>query len=196
MVLGVTGPFASGKSLLASYFRKRGFRVIDVDSVGHAVLKRGTVRAALRKVFGPRVLLADGNVDRTLLGRFVFNDPWMLKKLDSIVHPVMRDDIRRSIGRGKADILIDAALLFEMNLDRLCDRVILVTAPLKMILARGKRRNGFDASRIRSIIRSQLPAAVKRRKADLVIRNNSTQSDFKAKAARAWLTLVPGKARR
>jgi dephospho-CoA kinase len=191
MVLGVTGPFSSGKSKAALFFRRRGFGIIDVDSIGHSVLGRPAVRSSLRKAFGrqafgSKILFPSGRVDRGLLGNLVFGNPRKLARLNRIAHPLMRKEVRLQAKRRRSDCVIDAALLFEMKLDKLCDKIILVTAPVKEIMKRGKKRNGFDAAKIRSILASQRSVAVKRKKADFVVNNGSSLKSFNEQMARIF----------
>ena len=191
MVLGITGPFASGKSVAARFFRSRGFRIIDVDSIGHSVLELKAVRTALARVFGLRILSPGGRVDRGILGDIVFRDSRLLARLNRIVHPLMRKTVRDQVRSRRGDCVIDAALLFEMGLDKQCSKIILVTAPLRQILKRGKDRNSFGVGRVRAILASQWPVSVKRKKSDFIVENGSTLRAFNGRMAGILEALSP-----
>ena len=194
MILGVTGPFASGKSYAVSYFRRKGFGVIDVDTIGHEVLERPNVQTALRKAFGPAVFFESGRVDRKKLGSLVFGRSGPLKKLNHIVHPAMINEVQKRLDLKNAGQVIDAALLFEMGLDRFCDKIILVSSPVKEILKRGMKRNGFGAGRIKSILASQRSLNANRLKSHFQLENDATLGAFRKKLAAVYTTIKnPGR---
>ena len=141
MVVGLTGRYCAGKDSVARLFTARGYRVVDVDSLGHEALtdKAEEVRAA----FGPSVLRSDGTVDRRALGRLVFGSPRALSRLEGIVHPVMVERVKAFIRDNPGDVLVNAAVLHRMGLDALCGAVVCVTAPLLLRLCRAVRRDGI-----------------------------------------------------
>jgi dephospho-CoA kinase len=142
MVLGLTGPYCAGKDAAARVLERRGFRVLDVDAIGHEVLeeRRDEVAAA----FGPGVRRADGSIDRRALGRIVFANPAALARHEAIVHPPMVERVRALAAAERAagrDVAVNAALLRRMGLDRLCDAVLDVRARFPLRLLRGIRRD-------------------------------------------------------
>ena len=156
MVLGLTGRYCTGKDAAARILEGKGFRVIDVDRVGHEVLdeRREEVAAA----FGPGVRRSDGSIDRRALGRIVFADPAALARHEAIVHPAMVERVRaladaeRSAGR---DVAVNAALLRRMGLDRLCDAVLEVRACFPRRFVRGLRRDRLGPVQVLRRMRSQ-----------------------------------------
>jgi dephospho-CoA kinase len=169
MVVGVAGKYCAGKSTVTGILADAGYGVIDVDRLGHEALAR---RAAdVRATFGEDYLLADGSVDRKKLGALVFRDRAALRTLEGIVHPEMVQMVRERLearsedsGRGgdsgrsavgagvsqpaggegaNPDVVVNAALLFPMGLDSLCDLVLWVKAPLLTRLRRARRRDGL-----------------------------------------------------
>ncbi len=150
MVVGLTGRYCAGKDTVARLFAARGYRVVDVDSLGHAALaeKAAVVAAA----FGPTVLRPDGTVD---LGRVVFGDGPSLSRLEGIVHPVMIDRVKAIIREAPGDVLINAAILHRMGLHALCGAVVYVTAPLPLLVCRAVRRDGVTVREALARISSQ-----------------------------------------
>lgn len=118
----------------------RGFTSIDVDAVGHQALQEE--RERIREAFGPAVMTEDGKVERKKLAERVFNDSRALKQLEQIVHPRMASMVRTFIAsEGKRSIVINAAMLFVMGLDRDCDFIFWVTAPLFTRIRRARARD-------------------------------------------------------
>jgi len=142
-VLGLAGGYCSGKDVVAAALAERGWRVIDVDRVGHRVLREPEVRARVFARFGTAVRGGDGEVDRAALGRRVFRDRRELAALEGIVHPVMVQRVREELAGGPGPAVLNAAVLFRMGLDRLCSAVLCVRAPLWARLARARRRDGL-----------------------------------------------------
>ncbi len=153
MVVGLTGGYCAGKDAVARWFSARGYAVIDVDAVGHEVLreKAGEVIAA----FGPGIRAADGSVDRRALGRIVFSDRRALARHEAIVHPAMAEKVRAWLRSTPGDKLINAAVLYRLGLDADCGHVICVTAPLLLRVARAMRRDRVSAAQAFHRIRSQ-----------------------------------------
>jgi dephospho-CoA kinase len=142
-VLGVAGGYCAGKNALVALLGSWGFREIDVDAVGHQVLKEPGTRRRIIEEFGAGIQGPDGEIERGALGRAVFRDRGSLCRLESIVHPRMAARVEELVGRHGGRVVINAAILFRMGLDRLCDFVICVRAPLLKRLARARRRDGL-----------------------------------------------------
>ncbi len=159
MVIGVGGRLCSGKSVVCGELVRRGYSLIDVDTVGHEALE--TCREELAGEFGEHILSGDGSVDRSVLGRIVFSSRRALRALERIVHPGMRERVRDIVsakraeseeGSGGADIVIDAALLFVLGLDAYCDTIIWLTSPLGRTLARARKRSNVSVPRALRIL--------------------------------------------
>ncbi|MGB4406314.1 MAG: dephospho-CoA kinase [Sphaerochaeta sp.] len=140
-IIGLTGKASAGKNMVASSFARHGCSVIDVDQLGHVVLELN--QNLLGETFGPEIL-REGKVDRKALGALVFSDPEKLKALEAITHPAMVREckhlIEKAEERGTEALLINAALLYRMQLYRLCDHVVFVKAPFFSRLVRSKKR--------------------------------------------------------
>ncbi len=153
MVVGLTGRYCAGKDTVARVFARQGFRLIDVDGLGHEALAEKA--AAVSAAFGPSVLRRDGSVDRRAVARLVFGDPAALRRLEAIVHPVMVDRVRASIAALPGDVVVNAAVLQRMGLVAHCDAVVWVTAPAPVRLVRAMRRDGMRLRDACARIRAQ-----------------------------------------
>lgn len=149
LVVGITGKCCSGKDEAAAVFSDKGWQVIDVDSYGHRALE--TKQAEVLSEFGSVILGGDGRIDRKKLGKIVFADRKSLRRLEAIVHPEMRSEVAETVGamqRQGESVCINAALLFPMGLDTLCNAVVIVKAPLLARYRRARRRDGLSPLRI------------------------------------------------
>ncbi len=156
MLLGLTGRYCAGKDAVARILERRGFRVLDVDRIGHEVLEER--REEVAAAFGPGVRRADGSIDRRALGRIVFADPAALARHEAIMHPAMVEKVRQLAGAERAagrDVAVNAALLHHMGLDRLCDAVLEVRACCLVRFLRGLRRDRLSPVQVLRRMRSQ-----------------------------------------
>jgi dephospho-CoA kinase len=156
MILGLTGRYCAGKNAVARMLERKGFRVLDVDRIGHEVLEARSDEVVA--AFGPGVRRIGGSIDRRALGRLVFADPAALARLEAIVHPAMVERVRglaaseRAAGR---DVAVNAAILRHMGLDRLCDAVLEVRACFPRRFIRGLRRDRLGPVQVLRRARSQ-----------------------------------------
>ena len=177
IIVGVTGNLASGKSVAAGIFKKKGARVLDADKVARQVTEKNiSLRRAIDKTFGRGFLLKNGQLDRRKLAWHVFSHPKDLKKLNVLVHPGAIVEALKQIEklRGKKGILIlDVPLLFESKMDKMADFTVVIRANEANMMSRASRR-GIPAELARKILAAQWPTMKKSRLADFVIDNNGT----------------------
>jgi dephospho-CoA kinase len=171
-VLGLTGGIAMGKSTAARQLRRLGLPLHDADAAVHRLYaKGGPAVPAIRARFPEAVV--EGRVDRQVLGRLVFGRADELKALERILHPLVRQATRRFLRRealrGRRLVALDIPLLFETGGERLCDFVVVVSAPAFLQRQRALRRPGMTAARLDAILARQTPDHVKRRRADAVV---------------------------
>ena len=172
-----------------------GATLIDADELSREVVRPGTrALSAIVSRWGERVLNPDGTLNRGMLRSIVFADPSERKALNAIVHP--------EVGRRRSELVADARargdtavvaaipLLFEAGLEREFDRVILVDAPDDVRLARLVEKRGLGAVEARRIMAAQIPSASKRRRADIIIDNDSTLQDLRKSVERVWAELT------
>lgn len=147
-ILGVTGPSGAGKSLAAARLAERGFAHVDADAAARAVVAPGSpCLKKLTETFGADILLTDGTLDRKKLASRAFKGG-RLAELNAATHPFIIDEIGKELDRlkkeGKRHVVLDAPALYEAGADRLCDKVLAVTAPRELRLKRIMDRDGIS----------------------------------------------------
>ncbi|HYB09522.1 MAG TPA: dephospho-CoA kinase [Alphaproteobacteria bacterium] len=172
VIIGLTGSIAMGKSTAAKVFRRIGVPVYDADRAVHRALARGGAAvSAVEKAFPGSV--KDGAVDRTALGARVFGDQAALRRLEGIVHPIVRRAqdrfLRRQSARRKQLVVLDIPLLLESGGHRRVDAIVVVSAPKFIQAQRVLARPGMTRARLKGILERQLPDREKRRRADFVV---------------------------
>ena len=172
MIVGLTGSIGMGKSTAAKMLRQMGVPVYDADANVHALqAKGGAALPAIEAAF-PGVV-KDGVLDRQALGARVFGNKEALRKLESIVHPLVgqrqRAFLKRAARRGEELVVLDIPLLFEGAGERRVDATLVVSAPAFLQRHRVMARPGMSAERFLGILRQQVPDAEKRRNATIVI---------------------------
>lgn len=174
-VLGLTGGIGMGKSTAAAAFRRLRVPVFDADAAVHRLQGRGgrAVRPIGAAFPGT---VKDGAVDREALRRAVLGpeaEPGALRRLERIVHPLVRDEERRFLAaarrRGERLAVLDIPLLFETHGEGRCDEVVVVTAPAAVQRHRVLRRPGMTEARLHDILARQMPDSEKRKKADHIV---------------------------
>ncbi|MBN9063203.1 MAG: dephospho-CoA kinase [Rhizobiales bacterium 65-9] len=169
-VLGLTGSIGMGKSATAGMFRARGIPVHDSDASVHA-LYSGAAVAPVEEAF-PGVA-KDGVVDRAELAARVLGDASALKRLEAIVHPLVRAEAERFADESKRAgaplVVLDVPLLFEGKREGVCDAILVVTAPADVQRARVLARPGMTPEKFQAILAKQTPDAEKRRRAHFVV---------------------------
>jgi dephospho-CoA kinase len=176
IIIGLTGPIAAGKNTVAGILGRHGAAVIDADSVGHRViLPQSKAWHEIIITFGSKVLNRGGAINRKKLAHIVFSNRGALKKLNRITHPEMRKMIRGQIRaakmEGKKFIVVNAAILREMKLAPLVDKVVVVLAKKDMRVRR-LSRTGLSRAEALARINSQISELEYRKIADIVIRND------------------------
>ncbi len=170
IVLGLTGSIGMGKSTTAALFREAGVPVQDADQVvAELYARRGAAVGPVGEAF-PGVV-TDGAVDRAALSQRVLGDPQALRRLEAIVHPLVRTERERFLESAQgADIVVfDVPLLLEAGIDRDVDAVVVVSAPQAVQRERVMGRPDMTEAKLAQILARQIPDAEKRTRADFVI---------------------------
>lgn len=193
--VGLTGNIAAGKSTVASAWRELGATVIDADELSRQAVEPGTpAHAAIAAEWGTWVLEEGGTLDRAALRQIVFADPDARARLESIVHPAvaaLRDDyFREAADRGEQLVVADVPLLFEVGMADEFDVVVLVDAPEETRLMRLVGDRGLEPDEARKMMAAQMPAELKRARADVVIENTRSLGDLQRRAKDVWAALV------
>lgn len=170
IVIGLTGSIGMGKTTTADLFRQAGLPVFDADATVHA-LYDGPLAAKIEAAFPGTTV--SGRVDRTKLAERLSGDATAFRRLEAIVHPVVRQAEADFLGQARsADtpaVVLDIPLLFETSRDRDVDKVVVVSAPADVQRARVLARPGMTAERYASLLARQMPDAEKRARADFVV---------------------------
>lgn len=179
MIIGLTGGIASGKSTVSEMLKTRGIPVIDADLIAREVVEVGKkAYTEIVNAFGKEILNEDLTINRARLGSIVFQNEDKREKLNSIVHPEVRLEMKRRqkqlISEGAKAVVLDIPLLFESNLKHLVDKVIVVYTGEKNQLERLMKRNNFSKKEALSRINAQMPLKEKVKFADAVINNDGT----------------------
>jgi len=161
LVIGITGPAGSGKSTVSKIIKtiyKNKASIIDVDRLGHEVLTYFFIKEKLKEIFGEEILDDDNNISRSKLGEIVFSNKEKLELLNQIVHPEIlkkTEQILKKISNKNDIIMVDAALLFKIGLDKLCDKIIYVDAPEELRIKRLSENRGIPLEKAKNIVKSQ-----------------------------------------
>jgi len=171
-IIGLTGSIGTGKSTAARMLARLGLPVHDADAMVHRLFAVGGAAVAAVETAFPGAV-RDGAVDRAVLGRMVFGDPAALKRLEAIVHPLVRaaeqNFLQRFRRRRVPAVVLDIPLLFETGGAKRCDLVLVVTCPRFLQAQRVLARPGMTPERLAQIRAHQMPEAEKIRRADVVI---------------------------
>jgi dephospho-CoA kinase len=169
-VLGLTGSLGMGKSTTAGFFAELGVPVHDADAAVHRLYKDEAVPLVEAAFPG---MTAGGEVDREKLARRVLNDPAAIKKLEAIVHPLVRAAEERFLAdvesKNAPVAVLDIPLLFETGGDRRCDAVVVVSAPDEVQRTRIFERPGMTEQKFAAIAANQMPDSEKRKRADFIV---------------------------
>jgi len=193
-LIGLTGGIATGKSTVSAMLADAGLPIVDADKIAWQV--EGPGQPTTQKIaaaFGPKTLLADGQLNRQWLGQQVFNDSTKLAQLTELTRmPIQRAMLEAIALAGRQQpvaVILDVPLLYEGGWQHLCDQVIVVTAPENVVLTRLMARNNLSAEAARARIASQLPLAEKVKRADVVI-DNGENVDKTRTAVLKWLKTI------
>ena len=195
VVIGLTGGIASGKSLVGQQLAAEGAVVIDADKVGHEAYRQGSgCYDDVVRAFGQDVVGADGEIDRRTLGAKVFGEPAQRKRLEGIVWPWMRKTMDLRLGALRAQgvpvVVLEAAVLIEADWIPLVDQVWVVTVSPEIAKARIIERNGLPPEQAQARIDAQLSNDERARHAHVVIENNGTLDELRARVKAEWDKLV------
>lgn len=190
--VAVTGGIGSGKSLLGEILQQKGYTVIDTDVISRQVCEKGGrgLRAVVEK-FGGDILDEEGGLDRKKLARIVFSDPKKLSLLNSVLHPIIEEELNRKISEheGESFIFVLVPLLFEVGWQDRFDYVWLVLADEEIRINRAMARDGASREEVASRIKNQINHAEKACLAHNVIYNNSSEEELRVQVERAISSL-------
>jgi len=195
--VGLSGGIACGKSTVAKILRTRGFAVIDADVIAREVVSQGSAaHAEIAQIFGADSISADGELNRSKVATHVFANRDQLRKLESIIHPLVRAKTevlkQELMARGVPLAFYDVPLLFEKKMQGLFDRIIVVTSTPELQLSRLMARNHLTEAEAVKRISAQLPLAEKIAGADHVIENSGNTLALELAIDSLLNLLLPG----
>ena len=183
--IGLTGGIACGKSTVSNLFKGLGVSVLSADDLSHQALGLAESIAEITKIFNSSVLTKQGDVDRKKLGQIVFTDPLKLRKLEDIIHPIVKKNVckwkEEREAEGKKLAIYDVPLLFEKKMQQEFDGIIVVSCKPELQIERLIRRDHLSEKEAQIRIKAQLPIEEKIQQADWSIENSGSEQDLLVK---------------
>lgn len=175
--IAITGNIASGKSEVEKILKEKSFKVLDTDDVAHNLLNDKSVKKQLISIFERFDIIENCSISRQKLGKVVFKYANLRKKLENVLHPLIKDEIEkffRSLEKNEKLAFVSIPLLFEANFEYMFDKIILVYADDKIRQERLIKRNNLPESYAKNRLKIQLSQDEKINLSDFVIYNNGT----------------------
>lgn len=190
MLIGITGTSGSGKSTVSKVFEKHGFTNIDADALSRDVaVPYSACLDEITAAFGKDILFSDGSLNRRALGEIVFSDEDKLDLLTAITHKYILIEMNRIIAETEGDILIDAPLLFEADIDKICQFTIGVISQRCTQIKRICARDNISPKTAKARLDRQKKNSFFIENCDFVIENNSTADELIKKTEELIYTL-------
>lgn len=194
LIIGLTGSIASGKSTVSQMFADFNIPVIDADKLARVVVNPGEkAYEEVIRAFGQEVLQEDKTLDRKKLGAIIFADEEKRKKLNSIVHPAIREEMLQRkdayLEAGEKCVVLDIPLLFESKLTHFADKTVVVYVDEEVQLKRLMERDEYTEEEAKQRIHAQIPVKEKAGLADRIINNNGSKQqsyDQLEKLLKGW----------
>ncbi|NLV17087.1 MAG: dephospho-CoA kinase [Syntrophomonadaceae bacterium] len=189
-VIGLTGCIASGKSTVSKMLKQKGIPVIDADQIAREIVEPGEpAYQDIVNEFGPRVVDADGQLNRKYLGDIIFSDPEMREKLNSFTHPRVQKKFEHHMQQLSPDdriVIWDVPLLFETNMYKEVDEVWVVWVDERLQVERLMQRDGLTQPQAKLRAASQMPMVEKMKRADRLIDNRGSIEETEAIVAKYY----------
>ena len=180
LVVGLTGGIGSGKTTVAKLFAEKGVTVIDADQLARDVTHLG--QPALQEIatkFGSSILQKDGSLNRTALRKIVFNNDDDRIWLEKLLHPLIREEMKRQIGSAKPPYcIVVIPLLLETEKNPLIERVLIVDVPVEDQIKRTQLRDNATEEDVKAILKTQVDRAKRLALANDIIENQGATKDL------------------
>ncbi len=175
-VIGITGGIATGKSNVCAVIKELGYPIIDCDEITRRNYEiDGKIYKVVLERFGKDFLLDDGNIDRKKLGKLVFNNSSAKMLLNSITHPIIKEELLKEIAKyNDGLVFVEIPLLYEAKFETICDKIICVFLSQKYQVERLMAREGIDEDFALKKIHSQMDLYMKKSLADYVINSKGS----------------------
>lgn len=190
-IVGLTGGIGSGKTTVVKLLESKGYSVYYSDIRAKEIVNNNAfLKTRIIQLLGDKAYDQDGKYNRKWVAQKVFNNEKLLLELNKIIHPAVKSDFEFWVREQKGDFIFkETALLFELNLDKNCFKTILVTADESLRIKRAMERDGKTYQEIENIIQKQIPEKEKRKRADLIIENNTDLENLGKEVERMLLEL-------
>lgn len=182
MIIGITGSIGTGKSTVSNYLISKNYKIVDADKISRGIYNIDSEGyKTILKIFGAEILDENKEVDRKKVKKLVFENSKMLEKLNSAIHPIMRNEIEnkiRNLLETENIVFLDAPLLIETGLYRNVHKIIVVTCDKNTQINRILKRDNIAREMAINIINSQMDIEEKLKFADYIVYNDGTIEDL------------------
>ncbi len=191
-LLGITGGIGAGKSSVTRLFAALGATIVDADAISRQVMNRGgsaydTVVAA----FGSEILCENGEIDRKKLAAIVFSDDLQRKRLNTITHVAIFQEMQKQIDHAKTSLVcLDVPLLFDSDFPFSCDKTLAVLAPMETRISRVMHRDGMSREQVEARMAAQLSDEELQQKADFCIHNIGSEQELEKKVIELYQNIM------
>ncbi|MGD9899472.1 MAG: dephospho-CoA kinase [Calditrichaceae bacterium] len=196
LVVGVTGGIGSGQSTVCEFFEKMSCKVINADLKAREVIQKDrNLQRLLKNTFGNGVFMENGELDRKKLAELAFKDELSTMKLNHLVHPRMVECLIEEMEKARFSqrfpiVIVDAALIYEISIEKFFDFVVVVNAPLNLRQMRVIGRDGMIRRQFMERVDKQIPLEDKVKWADYVITNDATLDELKERTREVFQKLM------
>lgn len=180
--IAITGNIASGKSTLEEFLKTNFYKVLDTDNVAHELLENTDVKTQVISEFKSFDIIENNKISRPKLGKIVFENENLRKKLENILHPPIKEEVKKFFKKqqelGEKVAFVSVPLLFEVKFEKLFDKIILIYSEDKLRLSRLMKRNNLSLEQAQNRLKTQISQDEKRSLTDYVIYNNDSLEEF------------------
>ena len=179
-IIGLTGGIGSGKSTVAKYIASKGIPVYIADEEAKKIMTQEVVIREIQQLFKENILLNSGQLDRKKIAAIVFQHPDLLKQLNAIVHPKVKQHFKAWLLKNATApfVIKEVAILFETKGNEACDKVILITAPEDVKIDRVMKRDNVTREEVLKRMKNQLSDVEKAKKSDFIVTNVKIDDTF------------------
>jgi dephospho-CoA kinase len=194
--IGLTGGIGCGKSTVSRLFAELGVPIIDADEISHQLVQAGQPALQnIKHVFGSEILHANGELNRGALKTLIFENPATKQQLETILHPLVFQEISRQLNLFTAAYcIVSIPLLFETHAESLVNRILVVNCDVETQIERVKQRDNLPLERIQAIMATQVSSAFRKNHADDILdnsKNNTVLAEQVKKLHNFYLSLSP-----